>query len=116
MHTINHPGPTNITQEQQRVSRWQRIKNFVKTVVVAAKNKVVKFVKDVYHHWPMATVMVLASIGLSNMLGQLPFWITLPMWVEAALVIPVLSCLIVLALSKVAEWQAQRRLVTASVY
>lgn len=72
-------------------TKWQRFKKFVKDVAVSAKNKIVDFFKGMYHNAESISVLVLSSFGLSALIGELPFWMTLPWWVEAPLVIPVLS-------------------------
>jgi len=82
---------------------------FAKKVIIAAKDTVVKFVRGVYHHAEATVILILSSLGLNSLLGELPFWIALPMWVEATMVVPVISVLIIVVLTKSAEWRATRR-------
>lgn len=87
----------------------KKVANFIKECAVAAKNKVVKFFKGLKDHTEGAVILVLASIGVNALASQLPFMYTLPLWVEATMVIPVLSVLTILIMVKVMEWRAKRR-------
>lgn len=83
----------------------KKIATFVKETVVIAFKKVVKFVKGVYDHIETVAIIVLATFGLANLLGELPFMITLPMWVETPMVAPILAILII----KILMWISQKR-------
>lgn len=99
---------------QREPSRWwQRTKTFCKEVAIAAKNKVVNFVKGFYHHAESVAILTLSSLGLSALIGELPFWIALPWWVEAPMIIPVLSVFIIFGLVTLGEKRTQRRLAYA---
>lgn len=76
---------------------------FVKEVIVIAAKKVLRFVKGVYDHIETVAILVLATFGLANLLGELPFMITLPVWVETPFVAPVLAVLIVKMLMLVSQ-------------
>ena len=52
-------------------------------------------VRDILKHWKGATVLTLAAIGLSHILGELPMMIWLPAIFEMPMVTPVLSVLII---------------------
>lgn len=86
-----------------------RLTRFLKNVVITAKDKIVDFFVGVYHHAEAITVSVLSAIGLSALLGELPFIYLLPLWVEGPFVIPVFSVFIIWLLLKSAEWRAERR-------
>lgn len=88
---------------------FAKIKRFVTTAVRTAVTKVKNFIKGVYQHAETITVLVLATFGVNALIGELPFLFMLPMWVEATMVIPVLSVLIVSLLIKLGEWRATRR-------
>ena len=47
------------------------------------------------------------------MIGELPFWLTLPWWIEGAMVIPFISICIVLGLIKMGEVRAKKRVAIA---
>jgi hypothetical protein len=82
---------------------------FIRDVVVVAATKVKNFFVGVYQHAESITVLTLASMGLSALIGELPFWLTLPMWIEAPLVIPFISVTIIWLIMKFAEWRSNRR-------
>lgn len=81
---------------------------FIKNVAIAAKNKVVKFFKGLYHNWQATVLLVLATLGVNSQLSQLPFLFALPLWIEATMVIPVASVLCVWLLVKVMEITNER--------
>ncbi len=82
---------------------------FVEKTLDVAIHKVKDFFIGVYRHAESITVLTLASMGLSSLIGEIPFWITLPMWVEAPMVIPFLAVLVVWLLMEFAEWRHNRR-------
>lgn len=87
----------------------RKIGKFCKEIVHAAGRKILWFVKGTYEHAEAIAVLTLASIGLNLMLGEMPFIFTLPMWIEAPLVIPVLSVVVIGLLVKFMEWRSIRR-------
>lgn len=86
-----------------------RVKSFTKQVVITAKNKVVDFAVGFYQHIESVGVLTLASFGAAALIGELPFWLTLPWWIEAAMVVPVLSVLLIVGLITLGEYRAKKR-------
>ena len=89
--------------------RYLKTKRFLKKVALGAVRKVRNFVKGVVRHFESIIILVLASLGLNSLLGELPFYFALPMWIEVTMVIPVLAVLLISFLTKSAEWRAKRR-------
>lgn len=89
--------------------RIRKMKRFILRVAKVAMMKVWRFVVGVYNHAEAIAVLVLASLGLNALLGEIPFYYMLPMWVEATMIIPVLSVLIISFIIKIAEWRHNRR-------
>ena len=87
----------------------KKVAKFIKDVAVAAKNRVVSFVKGLYHHTEGIVIVLLATLGVNVIYSQAPFLYTLPLWVEATMVIPVLSVFTVFLLIKAMEWRDNRR-------
>jgi uncharacterized membrane protein YhdT len=87
----------------------KKVAKFVKDCAIAAKNKVVGFFKGVYHNAYATTILVLATLGVNAMIGQLPFMFALPLWVEATMVIPLISVFVVWLLVKAMEVTNERR-------
>lgn len=94
-------------------SLWAKIKIFCTEAYVAAKDKIISFVRGFYHHAESIGLLTLASFGLSALIGELPFLLMLPWWIEATMVIPVLSVLIVYLLVSLGELRTKRRLAHA---
>lgn len=94
-------------------TKWERFKKFCKDVVIAAKNSIVNFFKGIYHHFESVTVLTLSSFGLSALLGEIPFWVALPWWIEAAMVIPLISVTIITLLVLNGERRAKGRMAHA---
>lgn len=86
----------------------KKIFNFVYEATVVVVKKVKDFFKSVCRHIETITILVLATFGLSNLLGELPFYISLPVWVELPLVAPVVAVLLIKILLKINEERLQR--------
>ena len=84
--------------------------SFTKRTAKRIKDRAVSFVRGLYDHAEATGILVLGSIGLSSLLAEVPFYLTLPMWVEAAMVVPVISVAIIAALVWSAEHRATKRL------
>lgn len=93
-----------------------RAKRYTKRVYIAAKRKVVNFVVGTYRHWEAIAILVLASLGLNSLFGEVPFYMLLPAWIEATMVIPILAVLGITLLVKSAEWRAGRRNMKAAAF
>lgn len=94
----------------EKKSIFSRMAKFVKTVVVVATRRVVRFFVGCWQHAESIVLLLLASYGINALLSLLPFMITLPLWVEFTMVIPFIAVCIVLLLTKSAEWRATRRM------
>lgn len=81
--------------------------NFVKRAINKVVETVQKWVIGVYEHAEAITVSVLAGYGAHALLATVPFLaaITLPVWIEAAMVLPVLATVLV----GVLLWSAAKR-------
>lgn len=82
---------------------------FIKKTVRKAVTKTIDFVKGAFRHAEATTILTLSAIGLTGLIGEMPFVYALPMWVEAPMVIPVASVLAIILLIKSAEFRAERR-------
>lgn len=103
----------NMMKLPEASSRLDKIKKFCKDVYVSAKNAVISFFKGVYHHAESITILTLSSFGLSALLGEVPFWVALPWWIEAAMVIPLISVGIITLLILNGERRAKNRIAYA---
>lgn len=82
---------------------------FLKETFIVIKNHTVSFIKGCYEHAESIALLTLSSIGLTYLIGELPFLWSLPMWLEAPMIAPVIAVLIVMALTKLAEYRTKRR-------
>ena len=85
--------------------------SFTKKTAKRIKDRAVSFVRGLYDHAEATSILVLGSIGLSSLLAEVPFYLALPMWIEAAMIVPVISVAIIAALVWSAEHRATKRLV-----
>ncbi len=90
-----------------------KVISFVREAFVAFRDKVTALVRSFYQHTEAIVVMLLASLGLNALLGELPFYMLLPLWIEAPMVIPVLSVIGIGLLVRSAAWRSRRRQVNA---
>lgn len=96
-------------QKGHNMPTKEEIFSFLNEMWVAARNRVVRFIKDLYEHTEAIGILVLASLGLNALLGEIPFYFTLPLWIEAPMVIPVLAVIGIAMLVRSSEWRAKRR-------
>lgn len=82
---------------------------FIRKTVRKAVTKTVEFVKGAFRHAEATAILTFSAIGLTSLIGEMPFVYALPMWIEAPMVIPVASVLAIILLLKSAEFRAQRR-------
>lgn len=94
-------------------TKLEKIKIFTQEVFQVAKNKLVDFCTGVYHNLESIGILVLSSLGLSALIGELPFWLTLPWWIEAPFVVPVLSVAIIYLLVYNGERRMLKRFANA---
>lgn len=87
----------------------EKIASFGLEVFTSAKETFVGIARDLYQHTEAVGVLVLASLGLNSLLGELPFYFMLPMWIEASMVIPVASVFLIGLLVALSTWRAKRR-------
>ncbi len=92
-------------------SAGEKTTSFIREMWQGFRSTVVNFVRDCYRHAESITILVLSSLGLNALLGELPFYMNLPMWVEATMVVPVASVLIITGLLWSATTRANRRAV-----
>jgi len=70
------------------------------------KDKIVMFFKaawaefkrllvDIRDNWEAAVILILATIGLSYLIGQIPLTVNVPEWMEASMIIPVIASAII---------------------
>lgn len=69
--------------------------NAVSYVVGIFTEDIPDLIKSIWQVWPAVLILVLATLGLSALIAELPFLIIVPAIIEAEYVIPVISTLIV---------------------
>lgn len=84
----------------------KRVRNFAVEVAKQTFHKVKSFLKGAFNHAESIILLSLSALGLNSLLGELPFLVALPAWIEWPLIIPVIAVLTVSALSKMAEKRA----------
>ena len=55
-----------------------------------------------FHNFHTVLLLLLAGIGMSTLLSELPYVIPLPLWIEAPLIAPAVAALVVLGLATLA--------------
>lgn len=87
----------------------RKIRRFTSRVIKAAFNRVKTFVVSCFKHTEAIVILTLASMGLNLWLSEVPFYVALPAFVEATMVIPVISVCCILLLLKSADARFVRR-------
>jgi hypothetical protein len=88
---------------------FDKIKNFTVEALLTIKNEAIAFAKGCYEHIESISLLTLSSIGATMLLAEIPFYLSLPLWVEASMVAPVLGILLVIGLVRLAEYRANKR-------
>ena len=83
--------------------------SFAKEAYISGRDRIVQFLKDLYNHTEAIGILVLASLGLNALIGEIPFYLTLPMWIEAPMVVPVIAVIGVGLMVRSSEYRAKRR-------
>lgn len=89
---------------------YRKVKNFCVEAATVAYRKVKGFVFGLFRNVEATAILILGSFGLNMVLGEIPFYVAAPLWVEAAYVIPVVSVIGILLLLRSAEWRSGRRM------
>lgn len=93
----------NMCTDDGRKTNWDNIgkkaNEFAKIIMEEAK----KIWKDVIDNWEAAIILSLATIGLIFIIGELPNFIWIPAFIEAPMVVPVISVLIIMLLVTLLE-------------
>ena len=92
------------------VEQGRTTRRFVTKVVKVAAKDLKDYAVGFYTHLESVGILVLASLGLNQLLGEVPFFLALPAFIEAPLVIPVLAVLLISALIWSSTFRHDRRL------
>lgn len=95
----------------ERLKSWaKRMLGWLKEFIAAFWNSVLDTFEYVVFNWEATTILLFASFGLTWLLGELPFVLFLPLWIEYFLamemVAPLLSVLAIWGL----VWNMRRRM------
>lgn len=86
-----------------------RLVGFVSDVTKYTYRNVRRFIAGTIKHAEGVVILSTSALGINAFVGEAPFVYALPAWIEAPMVIPVLSVITVLALLRSAEHRARRR-------
>ena len=81
----------------------RRILNFLKNMCLSAFRTTKNIVIDMFNNAEAVILLSAASIGFTAILTEIPFHITVPMWIDAPMVLPFMSVLIVLTIVTIME-------------
>jgi hypothetical protein len=109
---------------QRRLSVFRRLTNavadafglvnrFLDGMSEGFVNKVEQVAVGTWKHLFGIAILTFASYGVTALLTELPFYITLPFWIEAPMVIPVIAVIFIGLLVKGTEWQGRRNTTAA---
>ena len=85
------------------------LKKFIKSVIKGIKEAIVETVKSIVYNFEAVIILTLSSIGITFLLSELPFMISIPLWIEllisTQMIIPVLSVLLITGLVMLMNWR-----------
>lgn len=82
-----------------------KIFKFIKKVALSAFNAVTSFVKDTINNAAGVALLAGSAIGFTKLAIEVPFYIQLPLWIEATMVAPALGILSVFLLVHLMRFQ-----------
>lgn len=82
---------------------------YLKTLAKSARDEAIGITNEVKEHWEAATLMSLAGIGTSSMVGESVMRVRFPGFIEKRMVVPVLATIVVIVLTKRMRRKAQKR-------
>jgi hypothetical protein len=63
--------------------------------------------KEIINNIEAVLILSMASIGLTNLLAEVPFHIALPLFVEIPMVVPIISILTIIMLVSILNWRTK---------
>lgn len=72
---------------------------------MSALNSIKGMVIDLVSNAEAAVILTFSAVGLTTILSELPFHYALPAFIDAAMVFPVISILIIFALVTLMSWR-----------
>lgn len=82
---------------------------YLKTLVKSARDEACEIAKEVKEHWEATTLMSLAGIGASSVIGENVMRAKFPGFIEKKMIVPALATIIVIVLTKRMRRKAQKR-------
>lgn len=82
-----------------------RIFKFIKNVAIAALNTLKDFVQDIVQNAESTVILITSAVGVTAILTELPFHYALPAIIDAPMVIPFVSTMVVLSLVLLMQWR-----------
>lgn len=64
--------------------------NFIKSIIKGFKDSIIKTVTNIFGNFEAVILLTLASIGLTFLLSELPFIISIPLFIESLIVVPLI--------------------------
>ena len=83
--------------------------NWIKRMFMSALNSIKGMVIDLISNAEAAVILTFSAIGITTILSELPFHYALPAFVDAAMVLPIISIFIVLTLITIMSWRTSCR-------
>lgn len=82
---------------------------FAKDVASVALSKVKDFIVGLWENIETVGILTLSAFGLSNLIGELPFIWSLPIWMESAMFAPVAAVVGIKLLLWLTKWRREHR-------
>lgn len=80
---------------------FKYIKKFIGNIIA----KIADFLKGLFNNAESVVVLSAAAIGTTAIIEQLPFYFTLPLWIESTAIIPVISVFAILSIISFMEFR-----------
>lgn len=78
-----------------------KIINFIKKILVNIFNSLKNLIINILSNIESVIILLFASIGLTTILAEIPFHYALPAFIDAPLIIPIVSIMLITGLVQV---------------
>lgn len=103
------PAPVVVKKQNPVARAGKAVSRFVTGFINAFTRKCVDVVVGTYRNFEAIVLLTLAALGATSILSMMPFYFTMPLWIEGPMVIPVLAVMVVSMFLALMDYRIRRR-------
>lgn len=79
--------------------------NFIKNVFTATWRTIKNTIRSILNNFEPLIIMSASAVGVAAILQQVPFHYSVPLWMDAPLVLPFIAVLFIMSLVSIYQWR-----------